>query len=136
MITRNSNFSNPLSPVYIVQECGSLKGWKKFIHLEKMETLLCKRTILAVYNGEEFIQKKSCEISQLQSYNYLSFQSILLSGYPNPLEKKIFIAVLDELEHAKKIKKVVKMSTFWDAPPPQLWKFTTFFFFSNESFPK
>ena len=29
----------------------------------------------------------------------------------------------------KKIKKVVKMSTFWDAPPPpQLWKFTTFFF--------
>ena len=39
---------------------------------------------------------------------------------------------MDELEHAKK-KKVVKMSTFWD-DPPQLWKFTTFFF-SNESFP-
>ena len=70
---------------------------------KKMGTLLCKRTILAVYNGEVFIQKKSCEISQLQSYNYLSFQSILLSGYPYPLEKKIFFtAVMDELEHAKK----------------------------------
>ena len=41
---------------------------------------------------------------------------------------------MDELEHAKKIKKVVKMSTFWDDPPPVV-KIHNFFFFSNESFP-
>ena len=36
-----------------------------------------------------------------------------------PPSKKFFIADMDELEHAKKkIKKVVKMSTFWDEPPP------------------
>ena len=43
------------------------------------------------------------------------------------------MADMDELEHAKKTKKVVKMSTFWDDPPScensQL-------FFSNEYFPK
>ena len=39
---------------------------------------------------------------------------------------------MDELEHVKK--KVVKMSTFWDDPPP-LVKIHNFFF-SNESFPK
>ena len=42
---------------------------------------------------------------------------------------------MDESEHAKKNKKkVVKMSTFWDDPPP-LVKIHNFFF-SNESFPK
>ena len=30
-------------------------------------------------------------------------------------------------------KKVVKMSKFWDDPPSQLWKFTTFFFRMNTS---
>ena len=42
--------------------------------------------------------------------------------------KKNFIADMDELEHAKKIKKVVKMSTFWDDPPPVV-KIHNFFFF-------
>ena len=37
-------------------------------------------------------------------------------GTPTPY-KKIFIADMDELEN---VKKVVKMSTFWDDPPPQL----------------
>ena len=35
-------------------------------------------------------------------------------GVPPPPTKKIFIADMDELEN---VKKVVKMSTFWDAPP-------------------
>ena len=34
--------------------------------------------------------------------NYLNFQSILVRGYPYPLQKKFFIADMDELEHAKK----------------------------------
>ena len=42
---------------------------------------------------------------------------------------------MDELEHAKKkIKKVVKMSTFWDDPTPSCEN-SQLFFFSNESFP-
>ena len=39
-------------------------------------------------------------------------------GVPLPPSQKNSIADLDELEHAKKkIKKVVKMSNFWDDPP-------------------
>ena len=36
-------------PVYIVQECGLISMWKKFILWKKMETLLCKRAIFAKY---------------------------------------------------------------------------------------
>ena len=57
---------------------------------------------------------------------------ILVRGYPYPHQKKIFIADLDELEHAKK--KVVKTSNFWDDPPPVV-KIHNFFFFLNDNLP-
>ena len=49
--------------------------------------------------------------------------------------KKIFSAVLHELEHEKiKIKKVKKMRKVCPDPPP-VKKILNFFFFSNEPFP-
>ena len=48
--------------------------------------------------------QKNFEKRQYLVDNHLSFQSILVRGYPYPLEKNIFIAVMDILEHAKKIK--------------------------------
>ena len=39
----------------------------------------------------------------------------MVRGVPLPPLQKNFIADLDELEHAKK---VVRMSKFWDDPPP------------------
>ena len=50
------------------------------------------------------------------------------------LHDQNFIADLDELEHAKKKKKLWKCQTF-GMTPPQLWKFTTFFFL-NDNLPK
>ena len=48
--------------------------------------------------------------------------------------KKIFSAVLHELEHEKiKIKKVKKMRKVCPDPPPLLRKFLTFFFWMNPS---
>ena len=57
-------------------------------------------------NEEKFSLEnpKYLEKSQYLVENYLSFQSILVRGYPYPLQKNFFIADMDELEHAKKKK--------------------------------
>ena len=57
----------------------------------------------------QIVRKKS-----IFSWKLSKFSKYIGQGVPLPPSKKIFIADMDELEHAKKIKKVVKMSTFWD----------------------
>ena len=39
------------APVYIVQKCAPLRGWKKFIHVEKVENFTVQKNIICSATG-------------------------------------------------------------------------------------
>ena len=64
-----------------------------------------KKYYVQIKKNSPLKTQKNYEKVKYSVENYLSFQSILVRGYPYPLEKNFFLAVMDELEHAQKNKK-------------------------------
>ena len=40
-----------VAPVYIVQKCAPLRGWKKFIHVEQIENFTVQKNIICSATG-------------------------------------------------------------------------------------
>ena len=96
-----------------------------FFLLHDQKNIMCKLRKILPWKPK-IVRKKS-----IFSWKLSKFSKYIGQGVPLPPLQKNFIADLDELEHAKK--KVVKMSNFWDDPPPVVKIHN--FFFSNDNLP-